>query len=132
MLVSTKGRYALSVMMELARKFDEGYIPLKDIANRQNLSLKYLEAIFKPLIKAGFVEGQRGRFGGFRLKKDPSEITVYSIIELAEHGLKIVAIDDSDNLRREEHDTLWIWNELDNLIVSYLKSLTLESIANKK
>lgn len=132
MLVSTKGRYALSVMMELALKFDEGYIPLKDIANRQNLSLKYLEAIFKPLIKAGFVEGQRGRFGGFRLKKDPSEITVYSIIELAEHGLKIVAIDDSDNLRREEHDTLWIWNELDNLIVSYLKSLTLESIANKK
>ena len=132
MLVSTKGRYALSVMIELARKFDEGYIPLKDIANRQNLSLKYLEAIFKPLIKAGFIEGQRGKFGGFKLKKNPSEISVYSIVVLAEHGLKSVAINASDeNLRKEEKDTLWIWNELDELIVSYLKSISLESIAQK-
>lgn len=132
MLVSTKGRYALSVMMELARNRNEGYIPLKDIAEKQNLSLKYLEAIFKPLIKAGFVEGQRGKLGGFKLKADPADITIYEILSLAEQGLSSVSIKKNDDeMNQEEKETLWIWSELDTLIESYLRGLSLEAILHK-
>lgn len=87
MMVSTKGRYALRIMIDLAQHYDGGYVSLSDIAKRQYASLKYLEAIVSVLNKAGFVESLRGKDGGYRLTRDPKEYTIGSILKLTEGSL---------------------------------------------
>lgn len=76
MLISTKGRYALRVMLDLAENSGSGYIPLRDIAERQEISEKYLESIIKALVRAGFVDGVRGKGGGYRLTREPEDYVV--------------------------------------------------------
>ena len=91
MLVSTKGRYALRVMIDLAEHQSAGLIPLKVIAQRQEISEKYLESIIKLLVKAGFLSGLRGKGGGYRLTRAPEEYTVGAILRLTEESLAPVA-----------------------------------------
>ena len=82
MMVSTKGRYALRVMIDLAEHQAEGYIPLKEIAARQEISEKYLESILKALVQKHFLEGLRGKGGGYKLTRPPEQYTVGSILRL--------------------------------------------------
>ena len=84
MMVSTKGRYALRVMIDLAEHQAEGYIPLKAIARRQDISEKYLESILKSLVQSQFLTGVRGKGGGYRLTRPPEQYTVGSILRLTE------------------------------------------------
>ena len=87
MMISTKGRYALRVMIDIAEHQHDGYIPLKEIAARQEISEKYLEAIVKSLVKERYLTGLRGKSGGYRLTKTPEEYTVGSILRLSEGSL---------------------------------------------
>ena len=89
-MISTKGRYALRVMIDLAMNDEGRYIPLKDVAERQSISKKYLEIIVKELVKGGMIEGVSGRGGGYRLCRDPGEYTAGEIIELMEGSLSPV------------------------------------------
>ena len=91
MMVSTKGRYALRVMLDLVENQTDGYIPLRDIAKRQEISEKYLETILPTLIKNNFLEGLRGKGGGYRLVREPESYTVGSILKLLENSLAPVS-----------------------------------------
>ena len=90
MIVSTKGRYALRVMIDLAEHRSEKYVPLKEVAARQEISEKYLENILKVLVQNGFLEGLRGKGGGYRLTKSPEEYTLASILHATEGSLAAV------------------------------------------
>ena len=89
--ISTKGRYALRVMIDIAENQHDGYLPLREIAARQEISEKYLEAIVKSLVKAQYLTGLRGKAGGYRLTRPPQEYTVGSILRLTEGSLAPVA-----------------------------------------
>ena len=91
MIVSTKGRYALRVMVHFALRNTEGYIPLKEIAESEGISQKYLESIMTTLSKAGFVDAVHGKGGGYRLNRDPKDYTVGSILKLTEGSLAAVS-----------------------------------------
>ena len=114
-MVSTKGRYALRVLIDLAEQDSNEYIPLKDIAERQDISKKYLEIIAKDLVKGGIIEGASGKKGGYRLKKRPDEISVGEIIKIMEGSIAPVAC-LSDNAeecpRRGICKTVGMWEEL--------------------
>ena len=113
-MVSTKGRYALRVMIDLAKNGDGGYVPLKDIAERQDISKKYLEIIVKELVAGGMVTGVSGKGGGYALSKKPSQYTVGSIIELMEGTLAPVACLKDKNYdcpRKKGCETLKMWKD---------------------
>lgn len=134
MMISTKGRYALRVMIELASHDTEKYIPLKEIAKTQNISGKYLESIIKSLVKGGMVIGLRGKGGGYKLASKPETYTVRSILELTEGSLAPVACLESDKVtcnRAEMCPTLPIWNKLHSIIAEYLESITLDELVNQ-
>ena len=127
MMVSTKGRYALRVMIDLAEHDDGLYIPLKEIAARQDISEKYLESIVKLLTRNGDLVGVRGKGGGYRLTRSPEEYTVGSILRLTEGGLAPVGCPGLDSRscdRAEDCRTLPMWRELDKLINDYLDGVT--------
>ena len=131
MLVSTKGRYALRVMADLAEHPSEGYIPLKEIAQRQEISEKYLEAIIKILVKARLVSGVRGKGGGYKLTRAPEQYTVGSILRLTEDSLAPVACLDADAYpcpRAVNCLTLPLWQGLDRVINEYLNGITLADL----
>lgn len=131
MMISTKGRYALRVMIDLATKQTMSYTPLKEITQRQNISTKYLESILSTLVKAGLVIGIRGKGGGYRLTRDPAEYTVGSILRLTEGSLAPVSCLHPKNPpceRRDECPTLPMWTELDAMINDYLEGITLEDL----
>ncbi len=100
-MVSTKGRYALRVIIDLAEQGTKDYIPLKDIAERQDISKKYLEIIAKDLVKGGIIEGASGKKGGYRLKKPADKISAGEIIKLMEGSIAPVAClaDGAENVR---------------------------------
>ena len=128
MLVSTKGRYALRVMLELAQDDSAAYLPLPAIAERQGISEKYLESIISVLSKAGLVDGLRGKGGGYRLTKSPEEYTLASILHATEGSLAAVAcLEDHapECARAGQCPTRPIWEKLNNLIEDYLGSITL-------
>lgn len=130
-LVSTKGRYALRVMLELAQFGGEGYLPLTEIAERQDISVKYLESIISVLSKAGLVDGVRGKGGGYRLNRKPEEYSVGEILKLTEGSLAPVAcLDCKPNKceRSESCKTLPMWEKLDEIICDYLNSVTLADL----
>lgn len=131
MLISTKGRYALRVMVELARRDGEEYVPLGVIASGQGISEKYLESIISVLSKAGLVGGLRGKGGGYRLNRAPKEYTVGEILRLAEGSLAPVSCLDSNVnhcQRAEECTTLPVWQKLNSIINEYLNGVTLEDL----
>lgn len=131
MLISTKGRYALRAVVDLAEHMSEGYIPLKDIASRQDISSKYLEAIIKTLVKKKIVVGMRGKGGGYKLNVPPTDITVARILRLAEGSLSPVEGLDEDHsslTRMSQYRMLDMWRELDELIEGYLESKTVADL----
>ncbi|MBQ1422286.1 MAG: Rrf2 family transcriptional regulator, partial [Firmicutes bacterium] len=91
MMVSTRGRYALRVMVDLAENSKDGYIPMREVAARQEISLKYLERILPLLVSSNMVEGVHGKGGGYRLSRDPSEYTVGEILRVTEGDIAPVA-----------------------------------------
>lgn len=131
MLISTKGRYALRVMADLAGHPTDGYIPLKEVAQRQEISEKYLEAIIKILVKAKLLSGLRGKGGGYKLTRAPEQYTVGTILRLTEESLAPVACisEDSDPCpRASDCLTLPLWQGLDRVIHEYLDSITLADL----
>jgi Rrf2 family iron-sulfur cluster assembly transcriptional regulator len=132
MMISTKGRYALRVMIDLAEHDPDTYTPLKDIAKRQNISEKYLEIIIKVLSQARFVYGLRGKGGGYRLARHPRTYTVGSILKLTEGSLAPVAcLECSPNTceRAQTCKTLPMWQKLDQMIDEYFEGITLADLA---
>ena len=128
MLISTKGRYALRVMVDLAEHQSEGFIPLKVIAERQEISEKYLESIIKLLVKAKLLNGVRGKGGGYRLTKSPDQYTVGSILRLTEESLAPVACLEEGAAscpRMAQCRTLTLWQGLNQVINDYLDNVTI-------
>lgn len=131
MLVSTRGRYALRIMLELGRHEGEGCVPLPVIAENQQISEKYLESIVSVLAKARLVEGQRGKGGGYRLTRPLSECSVGEILRLTEGSLAPVSCLDGDTNacpRAGQCSTLPMWEKLDRLINGYLDSVRLSDL----
>ncbi len=132
MLVSTKGRYALRVMIDLAEHSTQGPIALSVIAHRQDISAKYLESIIKLLVKARFLRGTRGKGGGYQLIKPPEQYTVGAILRLTEESLAPVACIDQNAPacpRAPECRTLSMWCGLDQVISGYLDKITLADLS---
>ena len=129
MKISTKGRYALRVMIDLA-VYDKGdYVSLKDISNRQEVSLKYLEQIMAMLNKAGYVKSTRGNNGGYRLAKSPEEYKVGDILRKTEGDLAPIACVNGEECgKRENCKTFKFWQGLDNVINEYVDSKTLADL----
>ena len=135
MLISTRGRYALRVLLDLAEHQEDGYIPMKDVAVRQGLSLKYIQAIMPVLSKKKLIEGVHGKGGGYRLSKPLSAYKVGDILRLTEGQLAPVACLASDVNTCERKDrcpTLSMWTEFHKMVNSYFDGITLHDlIANK-
>ena len=132
MLISTRGRYALRVLIDLARHQNQGYVPLKEIAGRQEISEKYLESIIKVLIKEHLLEGQRGKGGGYRLTREPDQYTAGQILRLTEGSLSPVSCLENQGIpcpRAKKCPTLPLWKNLDSLIEHYLDSVTVSMLA---
>ena len=132
MMVSTKGRYALIVMVDLAEHQSDEFIPLKEIAERQNISEKYLESILKVLVKNKMLTGLRGKGGGYRLTRDPDCYTVGEILRLTEGGLaQVPCMEDNapDCVRLATCRTVEMWRGLDKAINDYLDGYTIADLA---
>lgn len=131
MLVSTKGRYALRVMVDLAEHQASGRTPLKEIAERQGISEKYLENILSTLVRNGILSGMRGKGGGYCLTKDPDQFTAGQILRLTEGSLAPVACLDGKHgcERAAECPTIGMWSKLDGMISSYLDGITIADLA---
>lgn len=134
MKISTKGRYALRIMLDIAMHDNGKYIPLKDIAKRQNLTVKYLEQIISILNKAGYLNSLRGNTGGYRLAKKVNEYVVGDILRIMEGNLAPVACLEKCNsscMREDICKTLSFWRGLDKVINEYVDSFTLEDLLKK-
>ena len=134
MIVSTKGRYALRVMIDLAEHPSDGYIPLREIAQRQEISEKYLEIILKLLVRGNLLTGLRGKGGGYRLNRGPEQYTVGEILRCTEASLAPVAClekHENECCRASQCRTLPMWEELEKLVNDYLDGITLADLAGK-
>lgn len=132
-MISTKGRYALRIMIDLAEHYSGSYIPMKDIAARQELSLKYLERIVPLLTKNSIVEGVHGKGGGYRLTRKPEDYTVGEILRYAEESLAPVACLECGAkpcTRASECKTLPMWSRFFDMTNKYFDSITLADLAN--
>ena len=130
-MISTKGRYALRVMIDLAEHKDQERIPLKDIADRQQISKKYLEIIVRDLVSSGMISGASGKNGGYKLMRDPDEYSVGEIIETMEGSLSPVAClacQENDCPRAEDCQTLPMWSEYDAMTKDFFYSKKLSSL----
>ncbi len=131
MMVSTKGRYALRVMIDMAEHQRDGYVPLKEIAARQEISEKYLESIVKILVNEGILSGLRGKGGGYRLNVSPEKCTVGHILRLTEGALAPVACLEPRSPaceRMADCRTLPMWQGLYDLINEYLDRFTIADL----
>ncbi|MDY3918289.1 MAG: RrF2 family transcriptional regulator [Candidatus Limivivens sp.] len=131
MKISTKGRYALRLMLDLAMDASGEPVRIKDVAERQEISIKYLEQIVSVLVKAGYVRSIRGPQGGYRLMKNPEDYTVGMILRLTEGSLAPVScLDDEENLctRADSCVTLKLWKELDAAIRGVVDHYTLADL----
>lgn len=134
MKISTKGRYALRLMLDLAQHGNQGFTALKDIAERQDISKKYLEQIVPLLSRAGMLRTTRGYQGGYMLAGDADKITVGDILRVTEGSLAPVScLDDAENMCRRAQDcmTLGVWEGLYTVVTDYLDSITLRDIIDK-
>lgn len=133
MKVSTKGRYALRLMLDLALNNTGEYITIKTIAARQDISEKYLEQIISMLNRAGYVKSVRGAQGGYRLAKDPSEYTVGMILRLTEGSLSpIDCLEDGECNRLNGCVTRSVWKEMYDAICSVVDRITLKDLVDRQ
>ena len=133
-MISTRGRYAVRVMIDLAENDNGSYIPLKDIAARQEISKKYLEIIVKDMVAGGLITGASGKGGGYRLCKNPDEYSVGEILEAAEGPLMPVSclvIEGKPCDKEKECHTLPLWNEYDTLVHNFFFNKKLTELVNK-
>ena len=131
MLISTKGRYALRVLVDLTQQKSTDPVPLRDIAARQEISEKYLESIVKSLVQAKILKGSRGKGGGYRLMKSPKECTLGSVLRLTEGDLAPVSCLEEGVVnceRASECPTLPTWMRLNSLIQQFLDSVSLADL----
>ncbi len=130
-MISTKGRYALRVMIDICEQQSEAYVPLKDIAERQEISHKYLEIIMRDLVRGGFLKGISGKGGGYKLCREPEEYLVGEILECMEGSLSPVAClgKDADPCTRASFcKTLPMWKEYDKMTHDFFYSKTLADL----
>ena len=131
MNITSKGRYALRVMLDLAQHPDDGFVSLKTAAERQDISLKYLEMVISHLKKANLVESTRGKEGGYRLTRMPQEYSVLEILSCIEDRLAPVACIQDGEVQCDQAAacmTIPMWKELDELTNRYLASVTLQDL----
>ena len=131
MIVSTKGRYALRVMVCLAERSGEAYVPLKEIAENEGISQKYLETIMTTLSKAGFVDAAHGKGGGYRLNRSPEGYTIGAILKLTEGSLAAVSCTSQGPAacqRSECCQTKPMWDKLDKMIDEFFEGITLADL----
>ena len=131
MIVSTKGRYALRVMVHFAQRGGDEYIPLKEIAESEGISQKYLESIMTTLSKAGFVDAVHGKGGGYRLIRSPAASTVGAILKLTEGGLSAVSCTTqgaSACSRTECCQAKPMWDKLDKMIDDFFEGITIADL----
>jgi len=137
MRLTTKSRYGTRLILDLAIYAKEGPVPLGDVAKRQNISVKYLEQLILKLKKAGFIESQRGPFGGHMLLKPPSEITIGDIVRTLEGTTAITDCAEMDEQlcgecnRAGDCLSRWVWVEASKAMFDRLDQITIESIINK-
>ena len=130
-MISTKGRYALRVMLDLAEHENGGPVPLRDIAERQEISKKYLEIILRDLVKNGLLSASSGKGGGYALTKAPADYSVYEILEGAGESLAVVAClcrDAAVCPRAAGCRTLPFWSEFDGVVRDFLSSRRLTDV----
>ena len=131
MMISSRGRYALRVMIDLAEHTDEGCLPMKEVAQRQSISLKYLEKIMPLLVAAKLVTGTHGKGGGYRLTRSPRGYPIGEILRLTEGDLAPVACLECNAekcVRTADCRTLPMWSELNRRINEYLDSVTIADL----
>ncbi|MBQ1917016.1 MAG: Rrf2 family transcriptional regulator [Lachnospiraceae bacterium] len=134
MKVSTRGRYAIKVMIDLAEHDNGDFIPLSDIAKRQEISEKYLEAIVSMLSKAGFLQSLRGKGGGYKLSRQSDEYTVREVLEVTEGSLAPVPDEDMTSLGNPHASafrTAEMWKGLYDVMVKYLDSVSIKDLAGE-
>lgn len=134
MKISTKGRYSLRVLLDMAEHKDEGYIPLKAIAERQEISKKYLDQIMMLLNRTGYLKTARGAQGGYKLAKSPEQYSLGAILRLTEGGISPVVCleeDSEDCGRRQTCMARKAWKGLEDVMMEYLDNLTLQDILDR-
>ncbi|MBO7700497.1 MAG: Rrf2 family transcriptional regulator [Eubacteriaceae bacterium] len=130
-MISTRGRYALRVMTDLAKNSDGGYVPLKDVAARQGISKKYLEIIVRDMVSGDLVEAASGRGGGYRLRKPPEDYTVWEILRITEGPMDTVAClaENAEQCpMKDTCPTLPMWAEYDSMIKNFFMSKKLTDL----
>ncbi len=135
MMISTRGRYALRILIDLAENEAGGYITLKEAAERQEISEKYLESIVKDLVRGKYIEGLRGKGGGYRLSYPPDEINVLDVLRTMEGTLVPVACladDAKPCTRAPDCRTLPMWEGLDKVVSEYLSGFTVQDLMQKR
>lgn len=131
MLISSKGRYTLYVLVDLAKNGKNGYVPLKEIAERQDISKKYMEGILKTLVEQNLLEGVKGKGGGYKLTKEPEDYSLGEILRLTEGDLASVPCTSKTHEHcnhMESCPSHPIWQELDRIINDYLDGVTLADL----
>ncbi len=134
MMISTRGRYALRILVDLAENQGDGYVTLREVAVRQEISEKYLESIVKDLVKARILEGLRGKGGGYRLCCAPDQINVLDVLVCMEGTLSPVACLEDDALpcsRASDCRTLSLWKGLDGVVRSYLRGFSVRDLMRR-
>ncbi len=135
MMISTRGRYALRILIDFAEQQTDGYVTLKSVAERQEISEKYLESIAKDLVRAGFLEGVRGKGGGYRLAAPPEQIGVYDVLCHMEGTLAPVACMDQQVRpcsRMSRCRTLPLWKGLDDVVREYLSGYSIRDLMHRE
>ena len=131
-MISTKGRYALRVMIDLAEQEPDKFIPLEEIATRQNISKKYLEIVLKSLVQKNFLNGLRGKGGGYKLTRKPEDYTAGEILEVTEGTLAVVSCLQNDCVPCERKNfckTLPMWKNFNQLTHDFFFGITLKDLA---
>ncbi len=134
-MISTKGRYALRLMIDLSMYNQENYVPLKDISMRQGISEKYMEIIIKALVNNKLIKGLRGKGGGYKLTRDPSEYTVGEILEAAGEQLAPVAclLPNAEPCSRKNNcPTIAMWQKYNDITHDYFYGITLADLAENE
>ena len=132
-MISTKGRYAIRVLLDLAEHGSDSYLPLKDIADRQGISKKYLEIIVRDMVAGGLITGTSGKGGGYKLCRKPEEYNIGEILELMEGSMSSVAClagETNDCPRKATCPTLPMWTEYDNMVHDFFYSKKLSDLVN--
>ena len=134
-MISTKGRYALRVMIDLAEQNPEKFVPLEEIASRQGISKKYLEIVLKSLVQQNFLKGLRGKGGGYKLTRPPEEYKVGEILEVTEGTLAVVSCLQTESITCERKNfckTLPMWKEFNRLTHEFFFGITLKDLVTQE